>query len=123
MAAPTIAAGISAASRELGRIDSQDPVWQVLMEAFVQSRRHPRLADMAIGLLEAYRTALAERLSEAVARGELPESSDVEGLAVALTAMVDGLGLHAWVDPEIDAPRAGEAVARLLGGTGGEERT
>lgn len=121
MSAPTIAEGISSVSAELGSIDQVDPLWQVLMEVFVQSSRHPQLAEMARGVLEAYRDALRVRLEAAVADGELPSSSDVDGLAVALTAMLDGLGLHAWVDPQIDARRAGAAVAHLLGVRRGEE--
>jgi hypothetical protein len=69
---------------------------------------------MARRVLDAFRDSLRAGLTRAVARGELPDDSDVEGLAVALTAMLDGLGLHAWVDPHIDSGRAGAAVATLL---------
>jgi hypothetical protein len=111
---------LTALTAELGRIDRDDPVWQVLMEVFVQARRDERLAEMARGVLDGYRSVLRARLAAAVERGEL--DGDADGLAVALTAMVDGLGLHAWVDPAIDAVRAGAAVAELLGGRRGEER-
>lgn len=116
----TLAEGLTALTAELGRIDRDDPVWQVLMEVFVQARRDERLAEMARGVLDGYRSVLRARLAAAVERGEL--DGDADGLAVALTAMVDGLGLHAWVDPAIDAVRAGAAVAELLGGRRGEER-
>jgi AcrR family transcriptional regulator len=121
VSAPTIAEGISSLAAELGSIDPGDPLWQVLMEVFVQSPRHPQLAEMAREVLEAFRDVLRTRLEAAVAEGELPSSADVDGLAVALIAMLDGLGLHAWVDPQIDARRAGAAVAHLLGGRYGEE--
>jgi AcrR family transcriptional regulator len=118
----TLAQNLMTLSVELGSIERDDPVWQVLMEVFVQARRDERLADMARGVLETFRAVLRTRLAAAVDRGELDAESDVDGLAVALTAMFDGLGLHVWVDPAIDTERAGAAVAGLLGSGRGEER-
>lgn len=114
MATPTIAEGIHTVAAGLTEVRPDDPIWQFLMEVFVQTAREPRLAEMALGWLDAYRRALRTRLDRAVAERELPDDLDTEGLAVALTAMFDGLGLHAYFDPDLDVARAGDAMAALL---------
>jgi AcrR family transcriptional regulator len=99
------------------RIESahlDDPIWQVLMEVFLQAPRDPRLGEMANGLLQAYRGLTAELVTRAVDRGELPAGVDVSGVATALVAMLDGLGLHAYADRHLDIAGAGEAMAALF---------
>lgn len=105
---------LAAFGAHIGDAQLDDPVWQALMEIFGQVPRNPALAEMATNLLDAYRAAVAQRLSEAVATGEIPVEIDVEGLAVALTAMLDGLGLHVYMDRSVDTARAGAAVGALF---------
>lgn len=121
MGGATITEAVVDAAARVGGMDPGDPVWQVLMEVFVEARRDRRLAEMASTVLEGFRAVIRNRLAAAVAAGELPASADVEGLAVAITAMLDGLGLHAWVDAGTDPRRAGAAVVEIFGGRRGEE--
>lgn len=114
VAAPDLAGGLEGVVAGLAGMDPADPTWQVLMEAFVQTPRVPRLAEITLGMLEEVRRLLQERIEAAIAAGDLPAGSDARGLAVALAALLDGLGLHAYVDQTIDARRAGAALSALL---------
>lgn len=117
--AETIALGMDGMLDAIGAIDPSDPRWQVLMEALLHSSRIPRLGELTQGLLEQYRLAMIPRLAIAVEAGELPPETDVEGLALGLMALLDGLGLYAFVDPDYDTVRAGRAIVSLI--TGGSQ--
>ncbi len=114
--ADTIALGLEGMLDALAAIDPNDAEWQVLMEAIMQSPRVPRLSDLTLGFLETYRSALQDRLAEAVAAGELPADADCEGLALGLMALLDGLGLYAFVNPDYDTARAGRSIVTLITG-------
>ena len=114
LTADTIASGMDGMLDMLAAVDPNEPFWRVLMEALLQSPREPRLAEWTIGLLEDYREAMHQRLDVAVKAGELPAETDTEGLALGLMALLDGLGLYAYVNPAYDTRRAGQAVVNLL---------
>lgn len=114
--AETIALGMDGMLDAIAGIDPSDPRWQVLMEALFHSSRVPRLHELTVGLLEQYRTAMIVRLDAAVASGELPGGTDTEGLALGLMALLDGLGLYAFVNSEYDTARAGRAIVTLITG-------
>jgi len=109
-----LGAAVSDLSARIATVQMDDPVWQVLTEVFLQAPREPRLTEMANRLLEAYRAAITGIVADGIDRGRLPADTDAEGTAVAITAMLDGLGLHAYVDRDLDVARAGRAIARLL---------
>jgi AcrR family transcriptional regulator len=112
--ADTIALGMDGMIDAIGEVDPSDPNWQVLMEALVQSSRVPRLHDLTVGILEQYRAAMIARLDAGVEAGELPADTDTEGLALALMALLDGLGLYAFVNKDYDTARAGHALIALI---------
>lgn len=112
--ADTVALGMDGMIDAIGEIDPSDPDWQVLMEALVQSARVPRLHELTVGILEQYRAAMIARLSAGVESGELPSDTDTEGLALALMALLDGLGLYAFVNKDYDTARAGHALVALI---------
>jgi AcrR family transcriptional regulator len=114
--ADTIALGMDGMLDAVAAIDPMDVRWQVLMEALLHSSRVPRLAGLTVGLLEQYRVAMIVRLDAAVAAGELPAATDTEGLALGLMALLDGLGLYAFVNPAYDTARAGRAIVALITG-------
>lgn len=119
ISAETVATGMDGMLDEIAAIDPDDPRWQVLIEAMLHSSRVPRLAELIGGMLEHGRQAMIGRLATAVEAGELPPNADVEGLALGLMALLDGLGLYAFVDPEYDTARAGRAIVSLITGGSG----
>lgn len=112
--APTVAEGLDALNEMITATDLTAPGWRVLLEVMVNTPRNPRLGGFVLGWLAEYRAAMTVRLERAVADGELPAGVDTEGLALALMALYDGLGLYGYVDPNLDVRRAGRAVADLL---------
>jgi AcrR family transcriptional regulator len=112
--APSLTEGVAETIEALAGIDPDVPVWQVLMEAFVHTPREPRLGELTRGVLDTYRAGLRSQIDQAIAAGDLAPETDAEGLAVALAAMLDGLGLHEYVDPDLDVRRAGAALTALL---------
>jgi len=112
--AETIALGMDGMLGEIGQIDPSDPNWQVLLESLVQSSRVPRLRELTVSILDQYRQAMTVRLQAGIDEGELPVGTDVQGLSLALMALLDGLGLYAFVNPNYDTARAGHALVELL---------
>ncbi len=117
MTAPSVAAGIRAFSRHLGAFRADQPQAVVLMEAMLHVPREPRLHSMLLEALGTYEAALAERIGDDVASGALPAGTDAAAMAVALSAILDGLGLHAYVRPDVDFAAAGEAIASIFENT------
>jgi AcrR family transcriptional regulator len=63
-----------------------------------------RLREEQRERLEAWRALLTVLLDQAVAAGELPPGADTTAVALRLAGMLDGLGLHALVAPELLPP-------------------
>jgi AcrR family transcriptional regulator len=110
----SVADGLDDMSELIGSIDPAEPGWQVIMEVMLHTRRIPRLEEFTLGFLDRYRAMLEERLDRAVADGRLPEGTDTSGLALALMAALDGLGIYGYVDPDLDVARAGRAIAAVF---------
>lgn len=115
--APSVAAGIREFCRHLGAFRADQPQAVVLMEAMLHVPREPRLHTMLIDAVAMYEAALTERVTADVASGALPPGTDAAALAVALSAILDGLGLHAYVRPDVDFAAAGEAMATIFENT------
>jgi len=112
--APTLVEGIREFGTSLGRFRSEDPQGVVLMEAMIHVPRDERLSEMMLGALDFYEEALRQRVETDVAAGQLGANTDVSGLATALTAMLDGFVLHAYMRPAVDFAPAAEALAKLV---------
>ncbi len=118
LTAESVRSGMDEMLDMLADIDPHDTFWRVLMEAILQTPSVPRLGEWTLGLLETYRKAMHQRLDAAVDDGELPPNADTEGLSLGLMALLDGLGMYAFVNPDYDTRRAGKAIITLL--TNGE---
>jgi hypothetical protein len=65
--------------------------------------------------LRAWRSLLQTLLNQAVAGGELPAGLDTGAAALRLAALLDGLGLHGLIEPElVTADRMLVEVDRFL---------
>lgn len=115
--APTLAEGIRQFGGSLRGFGSDDPHGVVLMEAMIHIPRDERLGEMLLATLDLYQRALRERVETDVASGRLATDTDPAGLAIALTAMLDGFVLHAYMRPEVDFAPAAEALAVLVEGS------
>lgn len=111
LSADTIGQGFVAYCETLQTLRPDDPASVVLMEAMVHAPRIPDLHTVLVDALEGYRRALRDRLDAAVADGSLPPGTDTYGLAVIVVAMLDGLGLQHWLQPETDYIRGARALA------------
>lgn len=65
--------------------------------------------------LDSWRALLRSLLDQAVDDGELPNSTDTASAALRLAGVLDGLGLHALVQPNVLTPKClGEQVDAVL---------
>lgn len=112
--APTLAEGVRRFCAFLDAFSPNDPKGIVLMETMILVARVPELEAMMLRILDVYEQALADRIRLDIAEGNLPPETDIDGLATGLTALLDGLGLHAYMRPELDFTPTGEALAALL---------
>lgn len=65
-----------------------------LVQAWAEADNEPAVREMLVRRREQLSTAARLLLDEGIARGELPEWLDVEGTALAATALLDGLVLE-----------------------------
>ena len=114
LTAQTLAAGIREFCGSLGAFTGETPEGIVLMDAMVHVPREPRLQEMLQRALDAYEAALAGRIAQDIESGSLRPDVDATALARALTALLDGLVMHAYVRPDADFVAAGESLAVLF---------
>ncbi|RSN62270.1 MULTISPECIES: TetR/AcrR family transcriptional regulator [Actinomadura] len=96
------------------------PRLRVITEALVHGLRDDELRRATVEQLAAFRGALADRFAAQRAAGGLRPDADPAGLAVVVAALVDGLLLHAVVDPGTDAAAATAGLVGLLRRSGPE---
>lgn len=108
-----LVAGAGQAMRTAGGQDSRKQL-ALLSECLVQGSRDPQLRAALLSYLHRYRDTLVDQVSRDAADGRI--RADVPPVAVAtlVTAAVDGLMVHAALDPELDAEAACRALATLL---------
>lgn len=101
--------GIVAAVAGLAEKGPGTPAQRVMVEALVQSMRDASLRDDQARELRSFRDALAARFAQSVRTGLVRGDADPEAMAVVFTALIDGLLLHALIDPDLDvaSPTAG----------------
>lgn len=86
----------------------------LLMEALREADRDEAVREPLAAMLREYRIALAELIRRDQARGAVRADADPEGLAMAISALLDGLVAHARLDPELDPAAAGWVMLGLL---------
>jgi AcrR family transcriptional regulator len=114
LAGPSPGAGIVAFCRVLTDLGSYDAAKVALMEAPVHAPRLSELCEVLTSMMERFPVTSREQLEAAVQSGRLPPATNAEGLAVMLAALLDGLSLHHWLQPEVDYATAAGALAALL---------
>jgi AcrR family transcriptional regulator len=114
-AAPTTADALVGLTGALRAVDMASPPAVVTLEAMLHAPRDPEVARLVRETLEPFRAAMRHKLQHDRDAGRLAAAVDVPGLAVALTAALDGLMLHAMVEPDLDIGAATRAVTALLG--------
>ena len=114
LTAGSIAESLEVFGEMFGSMDPDDPGWALLLEVMVHAPRHPRLGGFVVGWLREYRSAMRQRLDQGVADGELPPDTDTEGLSLALMALLDGLGLYAYIAPDLNVSRAVASFTELI---------
>ena len=97
-----------------------------LLEAWTEFLRHPTSRRRMAKVYQRTRARLAGTLRDGVSRGQIRDC-DPDDLAGALTALVEGLLLQAFADPDYDPlevwPNAWKLVERgLVAGTAKSER-
>lgn len=112
--APNLADGIRAFGDSLGRFGPDDPSGTVLMEIMLHVPREKRLEEMVMRALDFYEEALSQRIEADLESGLLDPNTDAAALARGLTALLDGLMLHAYMRPDLDFGSATEALAALV---------
>lgn len=112
--APTLAEGLRRFGDSLGKFEPHDAAGTVLMEIMVHTPREERLEEMVLHALDFHETALKKRIEADLESGLIDPSIDSTGLARGLTALLDGLVLHAYMRPGIDFASAIDALATLV---------
>lgn len=90
---------------------------RVLLDAWTEFLRHPKARGRFAILYTTVRARLAETVRRGIGRGEL-RPCQPEHVAATLTALIEGLLLQAFADPDYDPlkawPTAWETLARGL---------
>lgn len=105
--------GVSAVLRALGELDPQDPPIRVVLEASLYATHDSGLAGMVTTLIEEFRSLLATQVEQAVAAGSM-RPVDPRAAAALLAALIDGVGLHWLLSPDLDLGAVAQAIEALL---------
>lgn len=103
--------GLFAAIEKIGE---PTPELMVGIDMLTRATRDPDSRTSAKVMLAELRGLVRDRLAAAQRRGEISEHVDPEAAAAVLGALVDGLGIHRLIDPELDMRPATRLIADLL---------
>ncbi|MEO3824459.1 TetR family transcriptional regulator C-terminal domain-containing protein [Actinomadura sp. B10D3] len=106
--------GVTEAVRDLIDRSADTPGRRVVMEALVHGLRDDELRAESERQIRVFRDLLASRLAEDRAAGLLRPDADPAALAVVLTALIDGLLLHALIAPGADIGASIAGLTALL---------
>lgn len=115
-AAPDTLSGLLETIRQLtsGQELTTAQGYRVLAEALNRAVRDEAVRrDLATGLTE-FRAGLTARLTEEQRAGRVRADLPAHTVSVLLTALIDGLLLHAMADPALDVLAPTEALTALL---------
>jgi AcrR family transcriptional regulator len=88
----------------------------IIVHAWAEADRNPRLRDMLIRLFDQQRGFAAMFIREAIARHEAPPDLDVESLSLAAAILLDGaIAYQAERGSGFDAEAVSRALTDLLG--------
>jgi AcrR family transcriptional regulator len=98
-------------------VSSLDEGWGAIMvHAWAEADRNPRLRDMLVRVFEQHRGFSAMFIREAIARGEAPPNVDVDAIAMAAALLLHGAVAHqAERGPGFDGPAVERAITTVLG--------
>jgi len=113
-AAPSAVDAYATILSAVTRLDASQAPTAVLLEAMLHAPRDPEVRALIAGMIAPFRTVLEDKLRSDIGAGRVRGDLDVPGTATALAALIDGLMLHAMVDPGMAADRAVSAVGSLL---------
>lgn len=88
---------------------------RLMFEAMREAERDQTLRERLGGMIAEYRRAMVEVVRADQERGAIPAAVSADGIATLLTAVGDGLLLHAILNPDLDVPDALAALRALLG--------
>lgn len=103
--------GLFAAIEKVGE---PTPELMVGVDMLTRAARDPDSRTTARDMLAELRGLIRDRLAAAQRRGEISEQMDPEAAAAVLAALVDGLGTHRLIDPELDMRPATRLMTALL---------
>jgi AcrR family transcriptional regulator len=106
--------GIRGSGRAVDALDPTSPRMSLFIELLLRSARDPILYEALVEELRAFRTLLAGRIAAEAAAGTVRADVDPMGMAVLITAALDGLLLHRLSDRETDVTGAVEAIIATL---------
>ena len=114
VAAPTALDAYSTLLSTIGQMDASQAPTAVLLEAMLHAPRDTEVQGLVANLIAPFRGALEDKLRADIDAGHIRDDVDVHGTAVALAALLDGLMLHAMVDPQVSLDRAVKAINGML---------
>lgn len=94
--------------------DARRAEWRVSFAFAARAVDRPDLAAVRNHTEAAIREQLAQAVANGKECGEVPADTDPAPAAAGLLAIVDGLGLHSYLDPAVPAPVALSELDRAL---------
>jgi len=88
---------------------------RLMFEAMREAERDATLRERLGSMIAAYRQAVIAVVRADQQRGAIPAAVSSDGIATLVTALGDGLLLHALLDPGLDVDDALAALRTLLG--------
>ena len=95
---------------------------RLMFEAMREAERDETLRERMGAMIIEYRQAVVQAVRADQQRHVVPATVSAEGIATLVTALGDGLLLHALLDPDTRVADALEALRALLGGPSVEDR-
>jgi AcrR family transcriptional regulator len=100
---------------EVADRDAIDPVLSRLMfEAMREAERDPALRERMGAMLSQYREMMIQAVRAEQQRGTVFAGAPADAIATLISAVGDGLLLHALLDPDLDVRPALDALRPLL---------
>jgi AcrR family transcriptional regulator len=96
------------------KIGEPTPELMVAIDMLNRATRDDDIRARSKDALAELRHLISVRLAAAQQRGEISEQVDPEAAAAVLGALVDGLGMHRLIDPELDVRPAIRLITTML---------